>query len=402
MKHIKLFEQNSEEDLYSKYPNLFNLFVDHSFIDKEDYEEVDSVLKKLNKNEIDVTTPYYYSFKTYISNTIHNSVLDIHDDFEDEIKEFDSDTYNDFMMKCLKYKPDLFVLACLSAENVKKAVNYKPDLLNSDRIEDIVVLIQHKFLPLVKNFERLPYKDKVLYNGELHVSVSSLETLSYLIKDDQQDMFKSHISGEFDYFRDYASSFGDFKTYHIDDINDNTLQEILEKCEEEIDLEDEEIISFFEENDISIDNWKKEIDLSNLGDFLDIDLFEDIRGNIVNAFDEAQSIADSNEAYNACYDNLADFFGVSKFEHDGTNYLIPFSLKWLEPFCVVNDIADAYNLANLESSLEYLFDNWEEMPKYSLQDEEYEKLEINEPYYGWNGDIDSDTLNECISNRLGW
>ena len=409
MKYIKLFEEekqldifnNSDRDknLFAKYPNIFNIFVDPSFISSEDYEEVN---KMLEGDNLETTIPFYYITSGWSGNYKNIVNLDDEDNFDNVVKEINNDQYQEFMLKCLKFKPEMFMLAGLSLKNIQKAIEYKPELLKTDKLENIIPLLSKGLLSIVDKFDSLPFKDKVLYDGKLHFTVVDLSELVGLIQNDQQDMFKSYIGGDDRNNYGYSNhSFSDFESYHLDDLTNDTIQEILNKCEENIDLDDEELIEFFEVNDIDIEKWKSSINKSNLGEFLNIDMFEEIRDAMTLAMDYAQESADGSEAGVACYTTLSNFFGVDNFHHNGEHYLIPFDLSWAEPFCVENNVADINHLRNLQSVVEYLFDHWEDLPQGILTDD-YEKLEIDVPYNGFQGSIDADELNELVVDRLYW
>jgi hypothetical protein len=54
MKHLKAFE--NFEDNFKKYPNLFNLLVDVSYLDEEYYSDVNELMNDNNYKDFTIPT----------------------------------------------------------------------------------------------------------------------------------------------------------------------------------------------------------------------------------------------------------------------------------------------------------------------------------------------------------
>lgn len=395
MKYIKLFEDNStdnELDNAKKYPHIFNLFIDSRFLDEKDYEYVNDLLS----NEKDKTRTPYIGISLHVWGG-KKYLFDVEEDFDTIVEEISKDQYQDFMMKIFKYKPELFTLIGLNKENMTNVVKEKPSFLQTDKLEEMIALASNGLIPMDKLYGKLSYSDKYLHNGELFFKIKDLEELSFMFKDDTFKKCITYFEG--DYF--VESTYSQLKDMHLDDYTEETIKRIVEKSQEYINQDTEELIDFCEYNSIDISNWQNEINESNLEEFLEIGELEEVRDMLTRAYEEAQESADTSEAYNKAYDTVAYFFGVNNFEFVDEHFLIPFDLKWLMPFCVENNVGGLGVNNNLKTFLHDLFDEWEELPR-SLLDEDYERLEVEVPYYGWNGTIDKDVLNEATRERLNW
>lgn len=397
MKYLKLFENieegNSDLENAKKYPHIFNLFIDHRFLDENDYEEVN----KLLEDETEIKIPIYDGYDLY----------DLDDGVEDIIEECSYDQWQELMLKAIKYKPEHFTPIRLSASTLKECLSVSQEFLKTNILNEKLYLYSLGFLKLEDIYEDMPYSDKALVNGNLYFKVKELSEFEGLFWErvgnyNHKEIFNKYVGGEGDTIEFYDGLNLDLSSlsYHISDYTDETMKKIITKLSEVDGLEDdEEFINFCEENDIDIITWQTQINQSNLEEVLELDIFEEVKDNLIHALEDARANADLSEAYNACLKPLYDLFDVEKFEFVDEHYLIPFNKSWFKPFCVENNAANLENISYLSEFVEYLLAYPEEMDQ-ELLDDEYELLEVDIPYYGWDGTIDKQYLNDMTIDRL--
>ena len=142
--------------------------------------------------------------------------------------------------------------------------------------------------------------------------------------------------------------------------------------------------------------WEKQIE--------NIYSLEDIKNAIVDAYGDAQNTADSNEKYESILTPLLNFFNMDKLLYDGEYILIKINKDWLIRYDKSdggyshNHLPTQRDLTLTENILKYYFEEFENQDGENEIAEDLLKIDI--PYYGWDGKIDKDELEERIIERL--
>ena len=207
-------------------------------------------------------------------------------------------------------------------------------------------------------------------------------------------MYSDKSSNHYSSSRDIVKSMEDYPYYHdmkfkdlyLGYLTDKAEQAIIDKINKlKINMDKEDLEEFNEYN-----TWEKQIE--------NIYSLEDIKNAIVDAYGDAQNTADSNEKYESILTPLLNFFNMDKLLYDGEYILIKINRDWLIRYDKSYGGYSNNNLTLTDNILKYYFEEFEN------QDGENEiaedLLEIDIPYYGWDGKIDKDELEERIIERL--
>jgi hypothetical protein len=320
--------------------------------------------------------------------------------------------------KVIDERPDLFKTENLYPfkDKIDKVVKHFPEILESEDFLNQLVLIEKGYINEEKIRKSLP-KDAVLAKeSDIYENSTSGKPVVCIAVDemiDFSDLFGS--SRDYDYekiYKKYVSfderlerEMFDLNQYELDDINDDTMKEIVEHIKEnyivvwdEIDEDELEVLEVLEINNENIGEiLMNDSNRRVFEDILKLSFFEELKDKILRGFTEAQELADVSEAYDTCTKAVDDFFGHEvKWYKDYNNKI----LAKLDPVFVSFAFdMEEYPMNSAIGYIDYAMDeNWEFSQNYY----ELEKLKIDIPYYGWDGDINKEQLQECITNQLNW
>ena len=178
----------------------------------------------------------------------------------------------------------------------------------------------------------------------------------------------------------------EFKDLYLGYLTDKAEQAIIDKINKlKINMDKEDLEEFNEYN-----TWEKQVE--------NIYSLEDIKNAIVFAYEDAQNTADSNEVYKSILTPLLNFFNMDKLLYYGEYILIKINKDWLIRYDKSYGGYSNNNLTLTENILKYYFEEFENQDGENEIAEDLLKIDI--PYYGWDGKIDKDELEERIIQRL--
>ena len=345
----------------------------------------------------------------------HKYIVDIicdKDIFVDPKMKFEYNTNDDFHLfdltdenlinKVIKEIPELFLsepFFNVPEDKIKKFCENNPEII--ENCTDQYNLIKFIKMGLINNKELLEkiqpkLTDLVIHNDKLYMGITDLSDFDFMFDDNRRrdhnykEVFKNTISGDWDYgYRD--SRLSDC-VYSLDDINDENLKIIWELCKkyDQSDLDEPVEIPEFEEFKSLRNKY------NDFLDFLKELDYDDLNDAIKFSVDEAQEDADQDEAYDICIKPIKEFFGINRnlhFEYVDKQYIVPVGYDVLD-WMIWSYRVDSYPQSSIIGYLENWFSE-------STYDEDHDKLEIDVPYNGWYGDIDKDTLNDRLNDKLG-
>lgn len=317
---------------------------------------------------------------------------------------------------------------------------YKPSLeLNSTK-EDVEFYSTHYDIKDTKiaNIIYILWKNGIMSDSEAETRISDLKIqdgkwfikwkhgswseFSFMFSGDGMDgrnstSYEEYVDKNIDEFdRGYLNySIGDCD---LDDLTIKTKTAILEKIEEDgIELEESEIEELLDSNedygfetieDYSFDKVKNAILADKGGDslkkLLRLDSLDDIKDKVIRGYEDAQERADESEMFDAVMSPVKDFFNIEEFVWEGENLLLEFDPKYA---ILLNKCEeDGYYLKELTRIIERIFDSGAReyaYEEYGMEESDFpEYLEFKYPYYGWNGSVNKEDLNETVTERLGW
>ncbi len=234
-------------------------------------------------------------------------------------------------------------------------------------------------------------------------SYSSSEYVKKIVSD--QDTF---------YSNDYDYNLNDCD---LSELTNDTVDAILNKIEEdEIELEEDEIEELIESDDdfgfethdgYSFDILKNTLltdddNRNKLETILEFETMEEIRKNIIYGYEDAKADADYNDMFKAFEKPILKFLNMEKlkwYQGEGDFLLFEFDINWLHLLYKTHPSDGEYRVIKLSKVIEDLFNNG--VREDSIDEEGYpEFFELNIPYYGWNGDVEAEYLNERVRERL--
>ena len=244
-------------------------------------------------------------------------------------------------------------------------------------------LMQNNYITKEEFTERFT-KDFLLENNEVYLKQKGeLKDMSFMYKDSD--------GGRGGYSSRYVIEHVDDYEYYSDNkFSDLDLTLLSEKAIEEIERKITEIRQ--KNNDVDAecedyDGWEEQIE--NVGK-----LYE-IREAIKSSYSKAQESANRDDMYDEIVKPLLYFTGMKELKHYDDGILIKVNKNWLVRY-------DTYTKEYRNNQLsEDILENWFSSvgEDYDIEPED-DFLEINQPYYGWDGDIDKDTLDEILSDEL--
>jgi hypothetical protein len=231
---------------------------------------------------------------------------------------------------------------------------------------DILEFMDNRNHKNIRNFYNYYLKDKVknLKFSDLEITDSGC----YIVIDDWSEFepaFKEdrdHINPAIylndmnDTYTDYDFDKKEIKQYYLEDIDEKNMGLIEEKLKEKgyklEDMDDDEL------EDAIVDEFLSEID---------------------SALSDAKRSADEDEAYKQITNAIKDHFGVRDIQYDNK---IKLAIDCPEPITL------------------YLLNSSNFIDGYSSLNDGDNKIDFNYPYYGFDGDINKETFNEYLYERL--
>jgi hypothetical protein len=372
-----------------------------------DYDDSDiptySILKQIKGKQNKKPIEKYHS---YIVDLLCDKNI-----FVDPKMKFEYNTNDDFHLfdltddllinKVIKEIPDLFLsepFFNIPEDKIKKFCDTNPEII--ENCTDQYNLIKFLKMGLINNNNLLEkmnpkLKDLVIYDDKLYMSIDDLSDFYFMFDDSRRreynykELFKNTIGGDWDYgYRD--SSLTDSK-YSLDDIDDENLKTIWDLCKKynQSVLDGSFEIPEIEEFKLLRKNYNKFLDFLKELDY------DELNDAIRMSVDDAQESADQDQAYDICIKPVKDFFGINvneHFEHKDGKYIIPINYELLD-WMMWSHQVESYPQSSILGHIE----NWFMENTYN---EDHDKLEIDIHYYGYYGQIDKETLNDRLSDKL--
>lgn len=244
----------------------------------------------------------------------------------------------------------------------------------------------------LSNEARKFWKDAIYQVATEFTSIKFVDDKPYLEFTDWSEFGNEFVNTEANidyYLGDEHDYYNNVDILDITQINKEHLEPILNKVKEvydEVNIEDfedeDDYIPFEKLDNISVDDLLNYIWL--LSEDIDIHIFKEMVREIEIAVSEAQSSADKSEAFYSILNNA--------FENYGTTFdAIKDYIKWTNNSLLVpleDSDGDVY-----AGVLSYIVTDDKDMWKSNLK-------KYHTPYYGFDGDIDSEYLKEQLEYRL--
>lgn len=372
------------------------------------YSKIHQMKGKGNKKPID-------RYHKYIVDLLCDENLDIYELDMDEYSPQDDfhifDVKDDNLIdKMFEEKPSLFrkVPMCIYPDKIDMFLKYYPEKKNSKLISDVNILWNKKIITDQEAETRL--KDLKIKNNQWYIKLKGdLYDLDFMFNDDNSinrnystsRKFVNDLKNDDGDLYDLDFSFNDLTLYKL---TKQTIEKIINKLDFNL-ITDNEIEELgnpnnpeFDFNDLKNDILNNDDNyLSKFKILLQLDIFEDIKQEIIFGFEDAQNSADEFEKFNAFYKPLKEFFGIPRdknFEYEDNHYLLPYNIEWGIYFDKYSPetISAMYEYTPLFISLEFLFDE--------EQDKEVYFLTIDMPYNGFIGIPSKEDINSIVSNRI--
>ena len=188
---------------------------------------------------------------------------------------------------------------------------------------------------------------------------------------------------EDNYFYREATSFKDLYLDYLKPESIKLIEDKIQEIKSKLNIEDQEEFDEY-------DDWEDQIK--------NINALDELKDAIENAFQYAQEDADSEEVYNGVKKPILYLFGMEKLERDENDHYIfllnkDFLIRFDNYF--YGDYTTKYYMDKIN---EQIIDRWFEIVQ--EDDESVKFLEIDFPYYGFDGSVDKDYLHECIEEKL--
>lgn len=238
------------------------------------------------------------------------------------------------------------------------------------------------------------------------------DDLVEMFKEDNQEFVKNIVNWDLRFDPDYK--FGDISFNDFDKINIARIKYLVTKAfPKEFkntikNLSDRELYDVIEDPD-NLEGFNQSEHEYNE------EIIEEIKTSVVRAFEDAQGSADEGEYHNLVSEALKEKFGTFEWvtqskvpytnrETKKTEYreaqLLEYTLTWEEFYDLVI-AAEKYNQNDDDAPQYSVASNTgvQEAIRMGLKNKE-EELEAEEPYYGVQGDVKDEDLNDCVSNQL--
>jgi len=308
-----------------------------------------------------------------------------------------------------EYNPDDdFNMNDLDKDEIKYIYSKNPEIFNNN-FGLKYFLYREKLITKEKLIENNPYKDLIFKDGEIYFVLGSWSNITSYKKDrDKKDGWQTDIlSGDDDWWGNYDKQEFDY-SYYWGSLSQGAYKAIKEKVIGlTINIDDEDFVfdennTIISEKDIKIKFGEDEI---SLGDILDDGSndyeiesgeLDDIRDSLGWSITSVQESADRGEAYTSIVKAIESTIGyaltdnenhvVWDKEHNGM--LIKVDLGLISDLSQLPESdGETTVLGLINDVLEYYEDG--------------DKLiDVDTPYYGWNGTIDKLDLSDEIENRL--
>jgi hypothetical protein len=332
----------------------------------------------------------------------------------------------DLIEKIMDERPDLFDTSNIyKYENMlPNIIKHFPEVVETNDFLNSYVLYKNGYVEAEKLQSVAPkdfrlVKDSVINKGgdedliQPCFVVSDPIEFSNLVKwksnreYNYEDMFESIVN----YDNDYEPQYSDWSTvkslYDYDFVSKESKQSIIEKIEE-IDSDfysesDEYEIEELESVGLTEENWKEEIlnndrDCKKLLTLLDIDAMDSVKDAFVGAYNEAKDTADRDEAYKACMNAVNDFFGNDvKYQEGYGGFVAKLNMDYVSFSYDIELASDRSDCTDYVRNAITEEDEYENSPY-----EEIEEVEINIPYYGWEGEVTKELFDDTLPHRLDW
>lgn len=355
-------QSGANEDYYfcDGMSGLFRLFQDILWIYSEDEEYVKNALTKTTVN-------------TYLQDILINNEIG-----------------NDYKHNLLFYKNPvsgrLLVKKLLEEEGdiIEILKEYKLFL-----VSNLMFLLDNGYITKEIILEFYPNQFRILDNQLYLIFKGDLEDFDFLYNSKDVELFKEVTKEDRDY--DFYSRYDDIDHIYTGELTDKALNAIKMKIEEVKKTLDADELEEFEE----YDNWEKQV--KNIG------ALSEVESAILRAYNDAQSSADEEEKYKAALSPLKDLLGTEEILRDPDGYILfKYKNDWLLLYDNVSDSRDESYIGKGNKNIGQL---GYYILKYVFDDDSYvnsapDLLEIEKPYYGWNGDIDKEYLEELIIDNL--
>jgi len=343
------------------------------------------VEQKLNKND-------------FIDTDWFKPSLDLKTSKED--LEFCIENYNDDILNT-KLVDEVYVLWKLGAISDADAESKLPDL----EINDNKWFIKYKadsYSDLAFMYsEESMYRNSISYREFIERLDRNSNSISYrkFIK-----LFGNYLRGN-DYL-DYKLSDYKLSDCDLDDLTTHTKEVILDLMKDRLlNLEESDIDELVDSGNFefeSVEEYSVDdvIDAAMddgdcLKTLLELDVFTELRIDIIGAYEEAQFHADESEILNTAIKPLKNFFGVDRFIFKDRYILLPFDPSWAML------MRRLYSYSSLSRILEYIFDSYKRRGHSSTFTREFpDYLEFNYPYNGFYSTVKAEDLNELVLDRI--
>lgn len=257
---------------------------------------------------------------------------------------------------------------------------------------NLMFLLDKGYITKEVILEFYPNQFRIIDNQLYLIFKGYLEDFEFLYKKEDKKLFIEVTQEDRDY--DFNSRYDDIDHIYTGELTEKALNAIKMKIEEVKKTLDAEELKEFEE----YDNWEKQVK--------NIDALSEVESAILRAYNDAQSSADEEEKYNAAISPLKDILGTEEILRDSEgNILFKFNKDWLLLYDNLSDSREECYMGNKLTNTEKIGRLGYWILKYVFDEDNYEDLapellEINMPYYGWNGDIDKEYLEELIIDNL--
>jgi hypothetical protein len=296
---------------------------------------------------------------------------------------------NNLIDKVLDAKPNMFDDTPLKffEDRLVEIIKRFPHLKETEIFSDVKILYKHKCITYEEYQERTKkcFSDAHLEGDSLYVIIDSYKELSFAIKDEhERDFFEKLIRGEDSLELFYSDYIPPFRELDLDLLTEETINEILDKIDLDVlDENDLEILQLeLGLDEVNTDTIREAVlnNVNSLVDILELDPFEEIKDGIIEGYRDAQELADESDAYKACKEAVEDVFSIIKV---GDKYAVLIEDEWLE--------LGEENEIETSDLMDYIFEAMGEVIEYAS---------IDEPYYGWHGEIVVSDLNEMVKDKL--
>jgi hypothetical protein len=307
--------------------------------------------------------------------------------------------------RVLNEKPDLFgkLPLHLFKHRLSELVEKMPDLLDSKDVADVKTLLSEGFIDEAKARESLSMKRNLhIADGKIYAVVENVSDLAFAFDEGSRNSssraYAKEILSASHLVEFYHLGFDDVEFDLLDDENRATILDRMEKKLSFAKLA-EDYMDLLEDADIDTEDIRD--DLMNYDDdgdklkelLLNVDEYYDINSDVARAYSDAAERSANDNAYTTVFDQLKGVFRPLEYDSTAGGFLVEIT----DDMAAYAQTADTDNY-NRDMIL-YVEGLYEEDYEEHMG-EEYVKLGVDEPYHGWDYDVDTESFNECLKEVL--